>query len=292
VRKQIEDGEKDTQITKEKLNEEDKPGALPPADKAANDIAVAIKKLEEIIDQDRRDEIERILERLQARCARMLAMQIVVKDSTVKLDEKILEVRKDKGDERPLALDSNGLSDKEYDIVKEADRALALLENDGSAVAFAEMFQMVRKDMLTVKDRLGLTDTGSVTVAVEDQIINNLKDMVDALKKQREINKQKGQPQPPGPPKPPKPPGEDPLVDIIAQLRLLRSMQKGINDRTDLYSKEYEGKEQPPAPDAAKDSKERQHYELIQKEMKDLAATESKISKILKDMLTGKNKVD
>ena len=246
VRKQIEDGQKDMEETKQKLNEDDKPGALPPGNKAADDIAKAIKKLEEIINADRQEEIERILERLQARCARMLAMQIAVKDGTVKLDEKLQEVRKDKGDERPLALDSNVLSDREYDIVKEADRALALLESDGSAQAFAEMFQMVRKDMLTVKDHLGQTDTGAVTQGVEDEIIKNLTDMVEALKKQREANKNKG-PKPPPKPGQPQQPGEDPLVDVIAQLKLLRSMQKGLNDRTDLYHKEYDGEQAPAA---------------------------------------------
>ena len=171
----------------------------------------------------------------------MLAMQIAVKDGTVKLDEKLQEVRRSKGDERPLALDSNVLSDREYDIVKEADRALALLENDGSAIAFAEMFQMVRKDMLTVKGRLAQTDVGVVTVGVEDEIIKNLTDMVEALKKQRQANKDKGgKPPPPGPPKPP---GEDPLVDLIAQLKLLRSMQNGLNNRTGLYAKEYRGEQ-------------------------------------------------
>jgi hypothetical protein len=291
VRKQIEDGAKDSQETKQKLDEEDKPGALPKANQTAEDINKAMKKLEEIINQDRQEEIDRILERLQARCARMLAMQIAVRDGTVKLDEKVVEVRRNKGDERAVAQDANVLSDNEYEIVKEADRALALLENDGTAVAFAEMFQMVRKDMLTVKDRLGQTDTGTVTVAVENEIIKNLGDMVEALKKQREINKQKGQQQQqPGKPKQ-KQPGEDPLVDIIAQLRLLRSMQKGLNDRTELYSKEYPG-EQAPAPIEAKSEKEKQHHEMIQKEMRDLADTEAKISKILKDMLTGKNKVD
>ena len=290
VRKQIEDGQKDMEETKNKLNQDDKPGALKPGNKAADDIAKAIKKLEEIINADRQEEIERILERLQARCARMLAMQIAVKDGTLKVDEKLQEVRKDKGDERPLALDSNVLSDREYDIVKEADRALALLESDGSAQAFAEMFQMVRRDMLTVKDHLGQTDTGAVTQGVEDEIIRNLTDMVEALKKQREANKNKGPKQPPMPGQPQQK-GEDPLVDIIAQLKLLRSMQKGVQDRTGLYHKEYDG-EQAPAPDAAKDSKQRKHYEMIQKEMKELADNEARISKILKDMLTGKDRAD
>ena len=145
----------------------------------------------------------------------MLAMQIAVKDGTVHLEEKLQDIRRFKGDERPLALESNVLSDREYDIVKEADRALALLENDGSAMAFAEMFQMVRRDMLTVKARLALTDTGVVTAGVEDEIIKNLRDMVDSLKKQRQANKDKnGKPKPPQ--GQPKSPGEDPLVDLIA----------------------------------------------------------------------------
>ncbi len=273
VRKKIEDGVKDMEDAKKELDKENKPGALPPGEKAADDIAKAIKNLEEIINADRQEEIERVLERLQARCARMLAMQIAVKDGTVKLDEKLQEVRRSKGDERPLALDSNVLSDREFDIVKEADRALALLENDGSAVAFAEMFQMVRKDMLTVKGRLAQTDVGVVTTGVEDEIIKNLSDMVEALKKQRQANKDKNgkpQPQPPGQPKQP---GEDPLVDLIAQLKLLRSMQNGLNTRTGLYAKEYRG-EQALRRIAKRLRRAEAHYEMIQREMKELAETE------------------
>ncbi len=80
-------------------------------------------------------------------------------------------------------------------------------------------------------------------------------------------------------------------MDVIAQLKLLRSMQDGLNRRTALYSKEYNG-EQAPAPGDGKSDKERKHYQDIQDEMKDLSDTEAKISKILKDMLTGKNRVD
>ena len=103
VRKKIEDGVKDMQEAQKKLDKEDKPGAIPPGEKAADDISKAIKNLEEIINADRQEEIERVLERLQARCARMLAMQIAVKDGTVHLEEKLQDIRRFKGDERPLA---------------------------------------------------------------------------------------------------------------------------------------------------------------------------------------------
>ena len=42
-------------------------------------------------------------------------------------------------------------------------------------------------------------------------------------------------------------------------------MQHGLNSRTGFYAKEYRG-EQAPVPNSAKDSKERSHYEMIQKE--------------------------
>ena len=153
------------------------------------------------------------------------------------------------------------------------------------------MFSMVRQDMGRVQKRLNETDTGKVTVAIEDDIIGRLKDMVDALKKQREANKNKqGQPPPPKPGQP-RQPGEDPLVDIIAQLKLLRSMQEGVNKRTELYHDEYKG-EQAPVPGDGKTDKEKAHYKEIQDEMRDLADTEARIGKILKDLLTGKARVD
>ena len=129
-----------------------------------------------------------------------------------------------KADQKAIDLATSQAEAKlsEQKIIDEADRALGLLKNDGTAVAFAEMFSMVRQDMGRVQKRLNETDTGKVTVAIEDDIIGRLKDMVDALKKQREANKNKqGQPPPPKPGQP-RQPGEDPLVDIIAQLKLLR----------------------------------------------------------------------
>ncbi len=301
VRKKIEDGAKDSDATKDKLNENDKPGALPPAGKTADDIKQAIKKLEEIINQDRQEEIDRILERLQARCARMLAWQIDVRDQTASLDKEVTDARLSKNEEAMRKADQKAIDlatsqaeakMSEQKIIDEADRTLALLDNDGTAVAFAEMFTMVRQDMGRVQKRLNETDTGKVTVAIEDDIIGHLKDMVDALKKQREANKNKqNQQQQPKQPGQPRQPGEDPLVDVIAQLKLLRSMQEGINKRTELYHNEYQG-EQAPVPGDGKTEKEKAHYKEIQDEMRDLADTEARIGKILKDLLTGKTRVD
>ena len=102
---------------------------------------------------------------------------------------------------------SNVLSDDEDKIVKLAADGLRLLEAEGSAVAFAEVFQQVHGDMKTVATRLRKTDTGVVTVTIENQIIETLEEMIEALKKAIADNKNKpkpGQPGQSGPPPDPK----------------------------------------------------------------------------------------
>ena len=54
------------------------------------------------------------------------------------------------------------------------DAALKILEGEGSAVAFAEVFQQVKADMKAVKNRLAKVDTGKVTVTIENDIIETL----------------------------------------------------------------------------------------------------------------------
>jgi hypothetical protein len=179
---------------------------------------------------------------------------------------------------------SNVLSDKEEEIVLEANGGLRLLEAEGSAVAFAEVFKQVRGDMVTVAGRLRKTDTGKVTVTIENDIIDTLKEMIEALKKARQDNK--------NPPKPSQP-GQgqkvDPrLIDLLAELKMIRSMQLRVNARTKVYGEQYEGEQAPP-PAVAPNAKEREKYERIQSELKDLGVRQQKIGKVTSDIAKGKN---
>ena len=114
----------------------------------------------------------------------MLALQIGVRDDTVALD-KVIKTNTNSTATRADQQASLQLSDREEEIVKEARAGLALLEEEGSAVAFAEVFSQVKGDMELVAGRLRKTDTGIVTVTIEDQIIDTLKEMIEALKKRR-----------------------------------------------------------------------------------------------------------
>ena len=150
------------------------------------------------------------------------------------------------------------------------------------------MFQMVRRDMLTVKARLAQTDTGVVTQGVEDEIINNLTDMVEALKKQRQANKDKS--------------GKAAAAAGPAEVSRAKTRWWTSSRSSSCCAPCRRASITAPASTTRNTTANRrrrrtpprtprsgQHYEMIQKEMKELAETEAKISKILKDMLTGKN---
>jgi hypothetical protein len=176
------------------------------------------------------------------------------------------------------------LSDKEKAIVKEADIAIQLLRDEGSAVAFPVVFEFTRDLMMNVEKRLRKTDPGATTVATEDEIIASLEEMIDALKKARKEN---GQPPPPGQGGSGQPQNQ-PLLQLIQELKMIRNMQLRVNRMTETYGKEYKG-EQAPAP-LKVTTEEREKAEMLQKELKGLAERQEKIYEVTNDLYKGKNK--
>src|SRR5262249_14593774 len=176
----------------------------------------------------------------------------------------------------------------ENKIVLECSRAIEILEAEGSTIAFPEGFRQLRKDMVNVQARLKSTDVGAVTQNIEEDIIANLKDMIEDLKKAKQASQGSGsgsgQPPPPSDPK-----QNQKLLDDIAELKRLRSMQIRVNTRTQMYHKFYPEDEQL-KPEGAKDEKEKAKLEQIKKELEELGVNEATIQKITKDMATGKNK--
>jgi hypothetical protein len=283
IKKQIQDAQKYQEQAENKLRRDNRKNAPEDQQAALDKLNAAKKALEDLLRQLREEEIERLLARLEQRCRKMLAMQIGVRDDTVALD-KVIKSNADGKPARPDQQASNVLSDREEEIVKEARAGLKLLEEEGSAVAFAEVFSQVKGDMELVAERLRKTDTGVVTVTIENQIIETLQEMIEALKKAIADNKNKSK-------SPPSASGQqqpDPLLSLLAELKMIRSMQKRVNARTELYGKQYAGEQAPP-PDKGVSPEEREKYERIQTELKDLSKRQQKIGKVTHDIATGKN---
>src|SRR5260370_6053784 len=212
--KKIQEGIAKQEQAEDKLPKDQKDGA-DKVDQAVKDFKDVLKKWEELLKQLREEEIERILAALQAQCERMLALQIQVRDGTVSVD-KVIQESVDKRPTRAEDQKALELSDREEDLVRMAEKALGMLRDEGSAVAFPEVFAQIRDDMSNVARRLRKTDTSSLTVTIENDIIATLREMIVALQKARQENGKQ----------PPSKGGgggqqNQKLIDLISELKMI-----------------------------------------------------------------------
>jgi hypothetical protein len=269
--KQVQDAVRDQKNAQKNIDKDKNEDASKNQDDAIKKLEEVRKQWEELLRQLREEELKRLLEALQIRCQRMLAIQIEVYDGTGRVDKDVAK-NPDKKPSRPEEQRSLQLSDREQLIVAEAAKALQLLESEGSAVAFPEAFSQVHDDARDVARRLGKADVGMVTQGIEQDIIATLKEMIEALEKAKQDlqNKQQNQQGQQGQQ------GNRSLIDILSELKMIRSMQIRVNNRTVTYARQYTG-EQAKEPD-------------IQKELSGLAQRQQKIFSITNNIYRGNNR--
>jgi hypothetical protein len=286
ARKKIEDANQDQQHAEQNIDKNQRKDAGKDQQNAIDKLVEAKKALEELLRQMREEEIERLLAQLQQRCERMLALQIEVRDGTL-ATQRAIEANGDKKPTRTEVQKGLQLADREDEIVREAGKAIDLLKTEGSAVAFPEVFIQIRSDMMNVSRRLRKTDSGSLTQTIEQDIIDTLKEMIEALKKaQKDQQARRNNP----PPQQQGPPQDEKLIDLIAELKMIRSLQLRVNARTKIYAREYEGKEQAPLPESGMPPEEREKYKMVLDELKDLANRQQKIFEVTEDIAKGRNR--
>ncbi len=226
-------------VTDEIAKNKDKAGAE--ADKAVAKLEEARRRLEDLLRQMREEELDRVLAALISRCQKMLAMQEEVLRGTLNVQAQA-EVSPAKTKDRKIIQDCLNLSDDELRIVHEATKAIEILETEGSAVAFPEVFQQVREDMKHVQRRLKNTDVGDVTVTIEQDVVETLREMIKALEKaKKDLDNKKQDPKKSEPQEQKQ--QDQKLLDKIAELKILKAMQLRVNSRTELYSKHYDGEQ-------------------------------------------------
>ena len=252
----------------EELKKNNLENASAEEDAAIAELEKSKAKLEEILRQLREEERELLLAALEARFQKMLIMQKIVLAGTVglgKTPQKDWQPRHE-GRSREMAV-------QEDDIALEAAKALTLLKEEGSSVAFPEAVDQLRDDMLIVSRRLREFQVGKLTQGIEKDIIEALEELIEAL--QKEMEKSEDKP-PPGEPPPPGQPQDPPLVDKLAELKMLRSLQLRINRRTRRLGRLIDG-------DQATEA------EVVQ-QLKGLSKRQQRIQQATYDLATGKNK--
>ncbi len=222
------------QQAKERLEEANRKQAIEEQEQALRELEQAKAELERILRQLREEELERTLVLLEARFRRMLDAQIEVYERTLKLDSSQANVPL-----HELEIASSRLSRKERQIIRDADRAMVLLREDGTSVAFPEALEQVIDDMQSVVKRLANGKIGMMTQGLEEDVIATLEEILAALQQAiKELREQKAKGQ-----QGEKPPGEQSLVDQLAELRMIRALQMRVNRRTTRYGKMIEGEQ-------------------------------------------------
>ena len=272
ARKRLEAARQRMREAQKKLDEAQRQDALAEQQQAKEELERAKAELERILRQMREEEVERVLALLESRFRKMLEIQVRIYDETVRLG-KIPEAERD----LKVPIPAGKLAVDQRKLVVEADKALNLLLDEGSSVAFPETVTQMRDDMQQVADRLDAAKVEEITQGIEQDIIAALQEMIEALQKaQRDLEKQQQEQQQAQPGQP----QEMPLVDAIAELKMIRALQMRVNLRTQRYARLLDDTEDPVGQATDGDLREA----LIR-----LAERQETIYRLTRDIVLGKN---
>lgn len=268
-REDLEEARKEMEKAIQELKEnQDRGKASRHQDEAIRQLLEAKEKLEEILRQLREEEKSLTLASLESRFRKMLSMQLLVYQETVRLDKEA------EGREANLIARGKQLATQEDEIVQEVDKALVVLREEGSSVAFPEAVEAIREDAASIVQLLDQGKAGELTQTLEQAVIEAIEEMVDALQKEMEKKNEDEQQQQSEPQQ--GEPQDKPLVDALSELKMLRSLQLRINRRTRQLGRMIDG-EQADEPE-------------VLKQLKTLSGRQSRIQQATYDLSTGRNK--
>ncbi|MEM9366605.1 MAG: hypothetical protein AAGD07_11465 [Planctomycetota bacterium] len=268
--KQVEEALRRMKQAEQKLADNNREEAVEEQKAAEAELQEAIDRLEKILRQLREEERGRELARLESRLKKMAAMQSSVLDQT-----QLLSQTPEKQRGRSTDLRSGELSFEEQKVTLESDRAMLLLREEGSSVAFPEILAQVRDDSVIVTQRLGKSQIDDVTQGIQADILAALEEMIAAtIREQRELEKQKQQPPQQGGQSGGQ--GNQPLVKAIAELKLIRTMQTRIQTTTNRFAQQV-------------DEDQISSTEALPL-LKDLSRRQDRLYKITRDLVTKRNR--
>jgi hypothetical protein len=236
---------------------------------AQRNLEAARAELERILRQLREEEMEQLLTRLSARFRSMLQEQRSIYDETVAIYQGAAQ-----GENRTLLLKAIRLSRREGELVREAEKSLVLLREDGTSVAFPETAEQIASDMQSITSRLAGGDVAAITQTIQLDVIAGLEDMIGAFEQARDdLAQQQGQGQasPAG-----GSPEEASLVTQLAELRMIRTLQARIYRRTQVLGELVPPGEAPP--------------EDVARELKTLADRQKQVFRATHDLQTKANR--
>ena len=238
TRQRLEAAEKRMRQAREQLDGAERGEAREAQQRAVEELETARAELEEILRQVREEEVTRLLVQLEARIRGMLkAERGVLSDA-----EKLSAVAAAQA-ERERQLEAARLSREQGAITVDAAKALTLLRDDGTAAAIPQALEQVHDDSAEAAARLTRGDVGRDTLGLLGDLVVGLEEMLAAIEKAQQAQ-QADEASPAGGRA--SAPGEQPLVDKLSELKMLRSLQLRVNTRTQRLSRLVDAAEEQP----------------------------------------------
>lgn len=226
-REQLEEAQRAMEKAIEQLKQQQRKEAVEEQDEAIQKLQEAQKKLEETLKQLREEEKEMILSALEARFQSMLSQQTQIFEETVTLgaiprkewlNTAITQCRK--------------LSQQQSDLTRECSLTVGLLREDGTSVSILIAVEDIETDMKMVAGRLQQTKAAELTQSMQTDIIEALKELIETAQKEMEEMKQDENQQQQQQQQQSGPQQKSALVQMMAEIKMLRSLQLRVNRRT------------------------------------------------------------
>ncbi len=222
-REQLENAQQQMERALDELKEQEREKALEHEDKALEELHEAASELEEMLKQLREEEKEMLLASLEARFQRMLIAETQIQEGTVSL---AATPQKDWLDQYYGRC--RELAQQQTELASECAQTVNLLREDGTSVSILLAVEDIEADMGSVSGWLQESKVGDLTQSVQNDIIESLKQLIETTQKemqemkeqQQQSQQQEGPPQKPG------------LVELMAEIKMLRNLQLQVNRRT------------------------------------------------------------
>ena len=261
----------------ERLKQAEREGAIEEQEEAIAELQRLKEELEKILRQLREEELMQTLERLEARFKRMLQQEQTIRSQTERLINEL--AGEQAPDQRQTKIRGDRLGTDQQAVIEDAEVALLILREDGTAQAMVESLLQARFDMVDAKNRLEQTSLDAITLRIEDVVIEALQEMLNAIQeameelRERMENEENEQGDGEGAAM-----GEEPLIQLLAELRMIRSMQRRVNDRTERYDSEIKQVLEKPGADLSP----------FKHAVEELARQQNRISRILHELRIGR----
>lgn len=225
ARSSLQAAQKSMQQASGKLSKGQAQSAARNQEKAHDELQKAREKIDKELSELRKEQEGALLAKLIGMFQSMLENQERLTARTSGLDKK----KQNEDWSRTESLACAEVSRGEKDIRETASEALTIMEENSSPVVFPGVVRGVIEDLNTLVSRLQEEKTGGLTPDIQRHVERTLRDLIEALEMTQENppmsdsspqEGQQGRGQKP------------PLINLVAELKLLRNMQKNVNANT------------------------------------------------------------